>query len=244
VDAVRGRDAVAAIGHPAANVYRAAMATVLITGANRGIGLELARLSAARGDRVLAVCREPSPELSALNVEVHDGVDVTDSDSLAQLDRSLGDVHIDTLINNAGILRSTSLDDLDFDAILRQFEVNAMGPLRVVAALRKRMGQGSKVAIVTSRMGSLADNSSGGSYGYRMSKAAVNMAGVSLAHDLRREGIAVALLHPGWVKTDMTQQSGNITAQESAGGLLARIDDLTLETSGGFWHESGERLAW
>jgi NAD(P)-dependent dehydrogenase (short-subunit alcohol dehydrogenase family) len=220
------------------------MATVLITGANRGIGLELARLSAARGDRVLAVCRSSSPSLAGLNVEIHDGVDVTDSASLAKLDAELGDTKIDTLINNAGILVRTSLDDLDWDAIRRQFEVNAMAPLRVVAALRGRLGEGSKIAIVTSRMGSIADNDSGGSYGYRMSKAAVNMAGVSLAHDLRPAGVAVALLHPGWVKTEMTGQTGNITAQESATGLLARIDHLTLETSGGFWHENGERLPW
>ncbi len=220
------------------------MATVLITGANRGIGLELARLSAARGDRVIAACREPSVELTGLDVEVRRDVDVTDATSLAKLDAELGDTRIDTLINNAGILVGTSLDELDFDIVRRQFEVNAIGPLRVVTALRKRLGKGSKIAIVTSRMGSLADNTSGGSYGYRMSKAAVNMAGVSLAQDLRGEGIAVALLHPGWVKTRMTGNTGNITAEESASGLLARIDELTLETSGGFWHENGERLPW
>lgn len=220
------------------------MATVLITGANRGIGLELARLAAKRGDRVIAVCRQPSAELAALGVEVHSGVDVTDGESLARLDESLGDTRLDVLINNAGILVPTGLDRLDFDAVRRQFEVNAIGPLRVAATLRHRLDRGSKIAIVTSRMGSIADNGSGGSYGYRMSKAAVNMAGVTLARDLARAGVAVALLHPGWVKTDMTQQSGNITAQESAGGLLARIDDLTLERSGGFWHENGEQLPW
>jgi len=220
------------------------MATVLITGANRGIGLELSRLSVQRGDQVIAVCREPSEELGRLGVQVQSGVDVSDSTSLAKLDQALGDARIDVLINNAGILIPTSLDKLDFDAVRQQFEVNAMGPLRVVTALRERLGDGAKIAIVTSRMGSLADNGSGGSYGYRMSKAAVNIAGVSLAHDLRKHGIAVALLHPGWVKTDMTHHSGNITAQESAAGLLARIDGLTLATSGGFWHENGERLPW
>jgi NAD(P)-dependent dehydrogenase (short-subunit alcohol dehydrogenase family) len=169
---------------------------------------------------------------------------VSDPESLASLDAALGDTKIDVLINNAGILIPTSLDRLDFDAVLRQFEVNALGPLRVVTALRQRLGQGSKIAIVTSRMGSIADNGSGGSYGYRMSKAAVNMAGVTLARDLARAGIAVALLHPGWVKTDMTHGSGNITAQESAAGVIARIDELTLERSGGFWHENGEQLPW
>ena len=220
------------------------MATVLITGANRGIGLELARIAHERGDRVFAACREPSPALTELGVEVLAGVDVTDSASLARLDAELGDAQLDVLVNNAGILIPTGLDDLDFDAVRRQFEVNAMGPLRVVKALRGRLGEGSKVAIVTSRMGSIADNGSGGSYGYRMSKAAVNIAGVSLAKDLRKHGIAVALLHPGWVQTDMTRHSGNLSPADSAAGLWARIGELDLERSGGFWHQDGTPLPW
>ncbi|PRQ05854.1 hypothetical protein ENSA5_01740 [Enhygromyxa salina] len=220
------------------------MATILITGASRGIGLELARQLSARTDEVIATCRRSNSALDELGVRVEAGIDVTDGESLAELDRRLGDLSIDVLINNAGILQPSTLDALDFDAIRRQFEVNAMGPLRVVSSLRARLGSGSKIAIVTSRMGSLADNSSGGSYGYRMSKAAVNMAGVSLAHDLRPEGVAVALLHPGWVQTEMTGGTGHITAQESARGLIARIDALTLETSGGFWHQDGSRLPW
>lgn len=220
------------------------MATILITGANRGIGLALARLSVERGDRVHAACRHSSTELETLGVEVHTGVDVTDAQSLARLAAALGDTRLDVLINNAGILIPTNLDRLDFDAVLRQFEINAIGPLRVVTGLRSHLDRGSKIAIVTSRMGSLGDNGSGGSYGYRMSKAAVNMAGVTLARDLARAGIAVALLHPGYVKTEMTRGSGNITAAESAAGLLARIDELTLEQSGGFWHAGGERLPW
>ena len=220
------------------------MPTVLITGANRGIGLELARQCHARGDQVIAACRSASPELEGLGVRVEPGVDVSDSASLAAFAERLGAQRIDLLINNAGILQPTSWPELDFAAIERQLEVNSIGPLRVVAALRGQLGAGSKIAIITSRMGSMADNSSGGSYGYRMSKAAVNMAGVSLAHDLRSEGIAVALLHPGWVKTDMTGGNGMITAEESARGLLARIDELTLAASGGFWHQNGEVLPW
>jgi NAD(P)-dependent dehydrogenase (short-subunit alcohol dehydrogenase family) len=220
------------------------MATVLITGANRGIGLELARLYAGRGDRVIATCRRPSPELEALDVEIRAQVEITDADSLARLDAELGELSLDVLINNAGVLLPTSLDELDLEAIRQQFEVNALGPLRTVAALRRRLGPGSKIAIITSRMGSLADNSSGGSYGYRMSKAAVNMAGVSLARDLERAGVAVALLHPGWVRTDMTHHNGMIDADEAARGLAARIDELTLEHTGRFWHQNGERLPW
>ncbi|PRQ07578.1 SDR family oxidoreductase [Enhygromyxa salina] len=220
------------------------MANILITGANRGIGLEFARLYHERDDHVVAVCRSSSPELDALGVQVETGVDVSDGPSVARLDDRLGKIPIDVLINNAGILARTSLDDLDFESIERQLAINAIGPLRVTVALRGRLRSGSKVAIVSSRMGSLADNSSGGSYGYRMSKAAVNMAGVSLAHDLRPAGIAVALLHPGWVQTDMTGGRGDTQAKDAARGLIARIDELTLETSGGFWHQNGERLPW
>lgn len=142
----------------------------------------------------------------------------------------------------AGILTRESLDDLDFNRIRWQFEVNALGPLRVTTTLLDNLGEGSKVAIITSRMGSIGDNTSGSRYGYRMSKAAVNIAGVSLAHDLRDRGIAVAILHPGFVRTDMTNHNGNIDPPEAAKGLLARIDELTLETSGGLWHASGVDL--
>ncbi|MCA9700530.1 MAG: SDR family oxidoreductase, partial [Myxococcales bacterium] len=147
-------------------------------------------------------------------------------------------------IHNAGILERNPIDDLDFDSVRRQFEVNAMGPLRVVTALRGLLAPGAKIALVTSRMGSIADNDSGGSYGYRMSKAALNMAGKSLSIDLRAQGISVALLHPDWVRTDMTGHSGLIDAETSARGLLARIDALSFETSGGFWHQDGQVLPW
>jgi NAD(P)-dependent dehydrogenase (short-subunit alcohol dehydrogenase family) len=146
------------------------------------------------------------------------------------------------LINNAGILEMDRLDGLKFDGIERQLEVNAVAPLRVSTALLPLMREGGKIAIVTSRMGSIADNGSGGFYGYRMSKAAVNAAGVSLAHDVRGKGIAVALLHPGMVATDMTGRNG-IPPADAARGLLARIDALTLETTGRFWHAgTGEVL--
>jgi NAD(P)-dependent dehydrogenase (short-subunit alcohol dehydrogenase family) len=149
------------------------------------------------------------------------------------------------LINNAGILEGVTLDELDFDSIRRQFEVNAIGPLRLTAALRPHLSDGSKVAIMTSRMGSIADNTSGGSYGYRMSKVALSMAGKSLAHDLKPQGIAVAILHPGLVQTRMTGfSSSGITPTEAVKGLLARIDELTLENSGTFWHSNGEVLPW
>lgn len=223
------------------------MATVLITGANRGIGLALARAFKHRGDTVIAACRRSSDALDALGVEVRTDVEVTDADALGRLARDLDGRRIDVLMLNAGILHAESLDALDeaaAEAIRRQFEVNALGPLRAVAALRQRLGKGSKIAITTSRMGSIADNGSGGYYGYRMSKAAVNAAGKSLANDLKADGIAVALLHPGFVQTDMVGGRGDVTADESAAGLIARVDALSLEDSGGFWHANGQTLPW
>jgi NAD(P)-dependent dehydrogenase (short-subunit alcohol dehydrogenase family) len=219
-------------------------ATVCITGSNRGIGLELARHYRERGDDVLAVCRTASDDLSDLGVEVIAGVDVASDDGAAHLADAVGDRTIHVLINNAGILTRESLDDLDFDRIRRQFDVNSLGPLRVTAALRGNLGRGSKIAIITSRMGSIGDNSSGGRYGYRMSKAAVNMAGRSLAHDLAPAGVAVVILHPGFVRTDMTDHEGLIDPSESAAGLIARIDELTLDDTGSFYHSNGEPLPW
>lgn len=220
------------------------MATALITGANRGIGLELCRLLDARGDRVIAACRASSPELDGLGVRVETGLDVTLDEAVAAFDQRLGDIELDLLVNNAGIMTHESLNDLDFDRIRRQFEVNSLGPLRVTAALLDRMANGAKIAFISSRMSSLADNTSGDDYGYRMSKVALNMAAVSLARDLAARQIAVAVLHPGWVRTSMTRGQGQLDPADSAAGLLGRIDALTQATSGGFWHVNGDRLPW
>ena len=218
--------------------------TALVTGANRGIGLELCRILADRGEQVIAACRSGSNELNALGVQIEEGVDVSSEDSVAHLVRRLGGRPIDLLINNAGILSRESLSEMDFGAIRWQLEVNALGPLRVTHGLLSQLGPGAKVGIVTSRMGSIADNTSGSRYGYRMSKAAVNMAGVSLAHDLRDRGIAVALLHPGYVQTGMTGGRGNVAPVEAAQGLIDRLDDLSMENTGTFWHANGEVLPW
>jgi NAD(P)-dependent dehydrogenase (short-subunit alcohol dehydrogenase family) len=220
------------------------MATYAITGTNRGIGLELTRQALAAGHRVLALCRTASDDLRATGAEIHEGIDVADDAVIATLGERLGSERIDILINNAGLLRRQTLQDLDMDGMRRQFEINTLGPLRVTKGLLGCLSEGSKIAIVTSRMGSIADNTSGGSYGYRMSKTAVNMAGVSLAHDLRDQGIAVLLVHPGFVRTEMTGGNGMIDAQESAAGILARIDGHTLEKTGTFWHQNGEALPW
>jgi NAD(P)-dependent dehydrogenase (short-subunit alcohol dehydrogenase family) len=220
------------------------MATILITGANRGIGLALARAYAARGDRVIAACRVGSKALADLGVEVHDGAEVGDDASVERLATGLGDTRIDVLINNAGIHSNETLDDLDFDRIRKQFEVNALGPLRVTRALLPHLHKGSKVVIVTSRSGSIGDNGSGHTYGYRMSKAAVNMAGVNLAIDLKPRGIPVLLLHPGMVKTDMGGGPGAVEARDAAARMVARIDEMSLDSTGKFCHAEGYELPW
>jgi NAD(P)-dependent dehydrogenase (short-subunit alcohol dehydrogenase family) len=172
-------------------------------------------------------------------------VDITAGDSVTNLVERLDGVPIDGLIHNAGILESTSLDRLDLASMRRQFEVNALAPLRLTQALLGQLQAGSKLILMTSRMGSIDDNSSGGSYGYRMSKVALNMAGRSLAIDLRPRGIAVAILHPGLVRTRMVNfNAQGISPEQAVRGLLQRIDALTLETSGTFWHANGDVLPW
>ena len=221
------------------------MKTVLVTGANRGIGLEYCRQLQQRGERVIATCRASSPELEALGVQVETGVDVTSEAAIAALVERLEGLPLDGLILNAGLLEATSLEALDGESLRRQFAVNAVAPLQLTHALLPQLGPGSKLVLMTSRMGSIDDNTSGGSYGYRMSKVALNMAGKSLAIDLRPRGIAVAILHPGLVRTRMVQFNPRaIPPEEAVRGLLARMDALTLETSGTFWHANGEVLPW
>ncbi|MFT4995487.1 MAG: NAD(P)-dependent dehydrogenase (short-subunit alcohol dehydrogenase family) [Paraglaciecola sp.] len=220
------------------------MPTVVITGANRGIGLALVKQYLARGNKVYGLCRNASDELSQSGATVVDKVDVGNPETLRVALAKLKDVKIDLLINNAGVLGRESISDWDPITIDHQFRVNAMGPLLVTQCLLPQLNTGSKVALITSRMGSMTDNSSGGYYGYRMSKAALNMAGVSLAHDLKPQGIAVAILHPGYVQTEMVNYGGDISAEGAAQGLMQRVDELTLETSGSFWHSNGELLPW
>ncbi|MFT5111934.1 MAG: NAD(P)-dependent dehydrogenase (short-subunit alcohol dehydrogenase family) [Parasphingorhabdus sp.] len=219
------------------------MSNYVISGAGRGIGLELCRQLSKRGESVIALCRQSNSDLVELGVRTIEGIDVTSDESMGKLASELEGVSVDVLINNAGVLNRETLDDLNFDSIRQQFEINSLGPLRLSSTVLPRLGEGGKIAIVTSRMGSITDNGSGSRYGYRASKAAVNIIGVSLARDLESQGISVALLHPGMVSTDMTGHSG-IDVSEAASGLIARIDGLNIANSGTFWHANGEVLPW
>ena len=221
------------------------MGIYLITGANRGIGLELCRQLKERGNEVIATCRSSSRKLDELNIQVEAGLDITSESCIVNLKRKLNNLKIDVLIQNAGIAASNPLNSIDAESIKRQFEVNALGPLLFTKAMLENLKDGSKVIMITSRMGSIKDNSSGGSYGYRMSKVALCMAGKSLSIDLKPHGISVALLHPGLVSTRMTGFTQNgISTEKSVIGLLKRIDSLKIENSGTFWHQNGEVLPW
>ncbi|SBS33682.1 C-factor [Marinomonas aquimarina] len=217
---------------------------VVITGASRGIGLSFAKLYQARGYHVYAACRRASAELKALGVNVIDDVDVTKDSGIERLANAVKGVSIDLLINNAGILRDEKLGAIDKDSIRRQFETNALAPLAVTEALMSNFSANAKLALITSRMGSVADNTSGGRYGYRMSKSALNIAGMSLSHDLKPRGVAVALLHPGLVGTEMIGGYGDITPDQAAERLAKRIEELNLDNTGTFWHSNGEVLPW
>ena len=221
------------------------MSTYLITGANRGIGLELVRQLKDRGEDVIATCRSSSPELDTLSVRVESNIDITSGDSVIKLRENLKDTKVDVLIHNAGIAEFNSLSNLDPQSILHQFEVNALSPLCCVQTMLSHLSKSAKIALISSRMGSIEDNTSGGSYGYRMSKVALCMAGKSLAVDLKPKGIWVAILHPGLVSTRMTGFTSNgIQPKESVKGLIQRIDELTLENTGTFWHSNGDILPW
>ena len=219
------------------------MASWLVTGSNRGIGLALCRLLQARGDSVIAVCRTPSEEPRELGVRIETGIELTSATSLEDLATRLAGVQLDGAILNAGILEGDDLKSFSAESLQRQFEVNAVAPLLLARTLLPNLSAGSKLGLITSRMGSIDDNGSGGYYGYRMSKTALNMAGRSLSVDLKPRGIAVAILHPGMVATRMVGFSG-IPPEQAASGLLARLESLKLGSSGRFRHANGEELPW
>ncbi len=180
------------------------MSTYLITGSNRGIGLELCKQIIERGDEVIATCREASSDLKNLGVRIEENIDISSENSINNLRQALSGVELDCLIHNAGIYEFNSIDNFDHESIIRQFVVNALSPLSMTRSLKGLLKKNSKIGFITSRMGSIGDNSSGSSYGYRMSKVALSMAAKSLSRDLLKEDIYVAILHPGLVSTRMT----------------------------------------
>lgn len=217
---------------------------VVITGASSGIGLALVELYRQKGCKVTALVRQASPELESTGADIFEGIDIQNNSVQAAIRQVLGDDQVDVLINNAGMWGDEVIGQLDYEGMTTQWQVNALGALRVTEAVLPNMGQGSRIALITSRMGSIEDNGSGGRYGYRMSKAALNAAGKSLAIDLKGRGISVAVLHPGFVSTRMVGFNGQISAEASAQMLDQRIEGLTLESSGTFWHANGEVLPW
>jgi NAD(P)-dependent dehydrogenase (short-subunit alcohol dehydrogenase family) len=226
---------------------------IVVTGANRGIGLELVRQLKARGDEVHACAREPekATELRTLGVRVHQ-LDVRDANSVRALKASLGDQPVDVLFNVAGVnggpkqsIRQMT-DDLELRDVMDTFDVNAVGALRVAVALLPNIRRGSakKIVHLTSGMGSIADNGSGGYYAYRMSKAALNMASKSLAVDLKGEGIISFVINPGWVQTDMGGRGAPVTVGDSVAAILRETDKATLADSGEFLNWKGNRYPW
>ena len=226
------------------------MADYLVIGADRGIGLAICRQLAARGETVVAACLGRGETHDGAGVEAIPEIDVTSGAAVARMADALAKRggKMDCLIHVAGVLGLDALGSLDFGDVRRQIDINAIGPLRAVEAALPFLAAGAKVGIVTSRVGSLADNGSGGMYAYRVSKAGANMVALNLHHDLSKRGIAVAALHPGMVATDLTKDIPGdfdyITPDEAAAGLIRRMDALTLEISGRFWHANGEELPW
>ncbi len=225
----------------------------VVTGANRGIGLELVRQLAARGDHVEALARDPSAaglaELArehAALIRTH-ACDVTSDASVDAARRSIGDVAVDVVVNNAGVMgKMQSFEDLDLADAARTIDTNAMGPIRLTRALLPNLlrGQARKVICVTSGMGSITDNTRGGAYGYRMSKAALNMAMKSLSIDFASRGLTVAVINPGWVKTDMGGPGAMIDAATSVSMMLARLDAMTPADNGAFLDYKGGSLPY
>jgi NAD(P)-dependent dehydrogenase (short-subunit alcohol dehydrogenase family) len=224
------------------------MAVVLVTGSDRGIANEICRQLNQRGDRVIAACLGDAPGLAALGMQVLPHVDVTSDQAVGEMAKHIkaDGTELDWLLNVAGVLGTDTLGQIDLADVRRQFEINSIGPLRVTQALLDCLKPGAKVGVVTSRVGSLGDNSSGGLYAYRMSKVAANMLALNLHYDLSKRGVSVLALHPGMVATDLTKGYPGtfIQPDEAARGLIRCMDELTPATSGRFRHANGEYLPW
>lgn len=226
--------------------------SVLITGANRGIGLEYVQQYAQEGWHVIACCRSlVHAEGLQMLAKTHPNIqlellDVADFDQIEALGRKLIDQPIHLLINNAGIYPDSSFRDIDYAKWMDAFKVNTMSTLKLAEVFIPQLVKAgnAKLVAMTSKMGSIEDNTSGGGYIYRSSKTALNMVMKSLAIDLNKYGVSVAVLHPGWVRTDMGGPNGLIDAQTSVQGLRQVIGMLTLDSSGKFYAYDGKEIAW
>ena len=230
------------------------MATYFITGCNRGLGLEMAQQLLQRGERVIATCRDiaTASDLTELALRSQ-GLSLIEMDmaSLASMTEAvalLNEEPVDVFINNAGIYgpRDANFGNIDGDDMAQVLHVNAIAPLQLTQLLipSLRSGEGKKLAFVSSKMGSIADNGRGGSYIYRCSKTALNSVVKTLAVDLADEGFVAAALHPGWVRTDMGGPNGLIDAEESVSGMLKVIDALGPAETGQFINYDGSAIAW
>ena len=224
------------------------MVTALIVGADRGIAAAIVNTYLNRGHKVIAACLGDGSLWKNTDVSVEAGVDVTDDQAVKRLAENLEGTSLDILVHVAGIGSVDRFGEFDFAKMLDHYNLNALGPLRVFSALAPLLAPGAKVGIVTSRMGSIADNGSGRMYSYRMSKAAANMLGVNLYHELKPRGIGVILLHPGTVATQMTKGARNwdefTQPEEAAQGLVAQLDQLDVNKPPEFRHANGELLPW
>ncbi len=235
------------------------MPSVLITGANRGIGLAFAHSFAADGWRVHACCRDPdgAEDLAALSVVMASAdtagavmlhrLDVTDGSRIAGLSRELADEAIDVLVNNAGVMGpGTGFGEMDYDGWLPVFETNTLAPMRMAEGFVEQVAKSGRKLIVniSSIMGSLGENADGGAIIYRSSKAALNMVSKSLSAELAPRGITVIVFHPGWVSTDMGGPDAAVTPGESVEGMRAVIERVTPNDSGRFFNFDGHEIQW
>ena len=229
--------------------------TVLVTGANRGLGLEFVRQYAGDGWKTWAACRLPksAKELKALQTQHANAIsilalDVTDADSIRLAAAQLRGEPIDLLLNNAGVGSppAQKIGSLDYAAWARVIDANVLGPARVIEAFvgNVSIGTDKRIVTLTSRMGSIADNSSGGSYAYRSSKAGVNAVMKSFSIDLAPRGITCVVVHPGWVRTDMGGANGKLAPAESVKALRALIASLKAKDTGKFFDYDGSELPW
>lgn len=232
------------------------MGIKVIVGADRGIAFALSNILHERGDKVLAAVMGDGADLSSKGIEVVTGFDVTSGPAVDKLAKRIADSGetVDWLVHVAGIMHLDRLDTIDFDDARLQFEINTLGPLRTIRALRGFLASGSKVGIFTSRVGSLADNTGGDDYAYRISKVGANMVARNLSIDLGKEGVAVQALHPGMVGTNLLDvmtpearkqaESFTVTPEQAAANVASVLDALTVENAGQFQHANGQILPW